>query len=78
MSLLRHEPKGLLRLLAKIADLVNHQSHCLIPPIPQHWGSSLLLPPQPSDCQGVFELYLYPTLHKPLPLSRVWVFGGLG
>jgi len=34
-----------------------------------------------SDCQGypgVFQLYPYPTLHKPLPLSRVWIFSGLG
>jgi hypothetical protein len=25
---------------------------------------------------GVFQLYPYPTLQKPLPLSRVGVFGG--
>jgi len=27
---------------------------------------------------GVFQLYPYPTLHKPLPLSRVQVFSGFG
>ena len=27
---------------------------------------------------GVFQLYPYPTLHKPLPLSRVRVFSGFG